>query len=421
MKCEYCENELPTNKTDICPFCGASFNADAGADKAHKVESESIDVTCPHCRSIYEISPEEWGRSRNCEVCHKQFPLVYAEISSSQLEHIYFARVLQEVKAWRKKGLLTAIESGDISLKSGEILYCKLWNVTLSESRGVRRTISERTSRRDYSHNYDYMAERVRRTGERYRYDGHSETNTDYEYKELDCGVLCLTSYRVFFIGSQMQRYVDLRRIVSFVPHYGRGEGEIRISEEGKQKIMRFTSDDGFCKFSLALKALRDPSFKRFLLNESDETVCARFIKLDYFANLRPQAPKKLPAPRPSAPPQKEVADSNEITIPPVVKTILIAGGTISALLFLSALLANFLGIKFIWGIVIVLVILGPIVCGILGSGDKYLYHGMVYVDVSEMGLFRCSIASFMAGLRGEGVMTALEKSWMIKDGAERL
>lgn len=408
MKCEYCENEIPSNAAETCPFCGSSLVNNQESYGGRVVAGEVIDVTCPHCHSVYEIALEEWGESRHCEVCHNQFPLVYGAISSSQLEHIFLLRVLKVTKAWRKKGLLVPQASGDVSLKAGEIFYCKLVNVTLSESRGVRRTISERTSRRDYNHGYVAFSDRIRKTGEQYRYEGHSETNTDYEYRELDTGTLYLTSRRMFFVGNQMQRYIDLGRIVSFVPYYGRGAGEIRVSEEYKQKVVRFTADDGFCKFSIAMKALRDPNFRRFLTNGSDEDVAREFMKLDYFRDYMPQSPKALPAPEPMQPePTQEETSAYEF--PPIVKTIMHIVVVITVLLSISLFVASKFGISFGFALVVVTVVIGII--GIIScDGVRYQVGDQTYTDVSGMNLIATQIASFKAGMRGDSIITDWDK-----------
>ena len=422
MKCEYCDNELPSDGVEACPHCGASLVKNSGRNSVQTSTEEVLEVTCPHCRTVYEIEPDEWGKSSACKICHRQFPLVYGTVSPSQLNHIFLLRALKVVRAWRKKGLLVAQASGDVNLKAGEVLYCKIRYVTLSESRGVRRTVSKRSSRRDYSHDYNYYSNRVRKTGERYRYSGRSETNTDYEYRELDNGTLFLTNRRVFFVGNQMQRYIDLEKIVSFVPYYGRGAGEIRISEESKQKVCQFSARDGFCNFSLVMKALRDPNFKRLVTCGTDEEVTEALLSLDYFKDYRPQKPKALPSPRQQIQHvQQEAQSTSEFSIPTAVKTVFGVGVTIGVLLLISNIIASALGVNLIWVLIGILVVIGPIVCGMLGHGDKYLYKGMVYVDVSEMGTLRLIIASFMAGLHGEGTMSSLDKEWMLKDGAERL
>ena len=82
MKCEYCENEIPSNAAETCPFCGSSLVNNQESYGGRVVAGEVIDVTCPHCHSVYEIALEEWGESRHCEVCQNQFPLVYGASSA---------------------------------------------------------------------------------------------------------------------------------------------------------------------------------------------------------------------------------------------------------------------------------------------------------------------------------------------------
>lgn len=292
MKCEYCDNELPLNALDRCPFCGVSLIVQDNVSNAQETECDSIDIICPNCRSSYIIKPDEWGRTCKCEICHNSFPLTYGKLSSAQTELIWKNQIVKVIDSWRNGSdcLFAARQGGgDILLKSGEVLYEYVENVLLSESRGIRRMVSERSSYRNYDH--DFWSDRVRKTGEQYNYSGHSETATDYEYRELDCGTLYLTNRRLFFIGNQMQRSVNLERIISFVPDLD-GNGEIRISEEDKQKILRFSSDEDmgvFFKFSLIMRALRDANFKRFLLEDSIDDVAIHLMKYSYFENYKPK------------------------------------------------------------------------------------------------------------------------------------
>lgn len=302
MKCEYCDNELPSSAVQACPFCGSSLASNEySLDEKEQVDDDIIDVMCPHCQSVYSISPSEWGEFRECEVCHESFPLAYGTLTDAQTNIIWKARIAGVVDKMRhgEDALFSAQSSmGDILLKPGEVLYERVEGVVLSEIRGVRRMVSERSSNRDYNYDSDIFGNRIRRTGEQYSYGGYSETATDYEYKDLDNGRLYLTSRRLLFIGNQMQRYVNLERITSFVPDLSRN-GEIRIAEESKQKILRFSSESDnriFFRFSLALKALRDASFKRFLQTATTDEIVAQFMKLSYFDELIPE-PMQLTQP----------------------------------------------------------------------------------------------------------------------------
>lgn len=304
MKCEYCENELPSNATDICPFCGASRIVEETSCE-QTPEDEIIDVICPHCRTVYTISPCEWGANRECEVCHESFPLTYGSLSPEQTSLIWKCRIIGIVAEWRngKDALFSARQYvDDVVFKKDEVLYERVEKVILSESRGVRRTISERSSNRFYGH--DFFDNKLRRTDENYTYEGRSETATNYEYRRLDSGVLYLTSQRMLFVGNQMQRYVNLDKITVFVPDFA-GKGEIRIAEDSKQKVLRFSisaydedemydeGDDFLFRFSLVLKALRDIRFKRFLLAAPVDEVATYFMEnfteYPYFNQLIPQ------------------------------------------------------------------------------------------------------------------------------------
>lgn len=326
MKCEYCENELPANITDVCPFCGAALiNFYEGDMQTLSQSDESIEVICPHCKTVYQISPEEWGEQRDCQICHSSFPLTYGELSSEQSESILKNNIRKVLASWRngKEKLFAARQCpGDMLLKPGELLYEYIEEVVLSESRGVRRTSSTRSSHRDYD--YDYFDSRKRRIGDRYYYQGHSETATDYEFRELDKGILYLTNRRLFFIGDQMQRSVVIERITSFIPDLEEKD-EIKITEETKQKILRFSFDEerkydnlmsrieseedifSFFRFSLTLKAIRNAQFKRYLLEASLDEVTTYFMEFPYFQHRCYPRATQLPRPTQRQPEAKHV------------------------------------------------------------------------------------------------------------------
>lgn len=315
MKCEYCDNELLSGGAEVCPHCGASLASNKLSSATQASDGGcSIDVVCPHCQSVYEITPNEYGESRECELCHESFALISKSLSSLQSNLVWKARIAGIVDQWRhgNDSLFSARQcAGNVLLRPGEMLYEQVDDVVLSETRGVRRTNSERSSHRNYEH--DHWDARMRRTGEHYNYQGHSETATEYEYRNLDKGVLYLTSRRLLFVGNQMQRYVNLDRILSFVPDM-ECEGEIRISEESKQKVLRFSSyaedkydellagdydtwkdkEQKFFRFSLVLKALRDADFKRFLMTAPTDDVATYFMNFPPFQELKPQPPQVM-------------------------------------------------------------------------------------------------------------------------------
>ena len=409
MKCEYCENELHSNATEACPFCGSALaSSEYHSCVQAQEDDDAIDVICPHCQSVYSISPSEWGEYRECEVCHESFPLTYGTLSDAQSNIIWKTRIAGIVDKWRhgNDALFSARQSmGDILLKPGEVLYERVEGVVLSETRGVRRTVSERSSHRNYEH--DYWDARARRTGEHYNYQGHSETATEYEYRNLDNGVLYLTSRRLLFIGNQMQRYVNLERITSFVPDL-EGSGEIRISEESKQKILRFILEsvgDGSAlfRFSLVLKALRDANFKRFLLTAPTDEVAKCFMEFSYFCKLIPSPTRLLQATQESDLPQ-------EVPVSPAVGSIIRIGGVLATLVILSFIVSSKIGVSF-WTAVGILVGGIGIIAFICCDGVRYQVGSTAYTDISELSFMAGQIASFKAGMRGDGIVTAWDKA----------
>ena len=361
MKCEYCDNELPSGGAEVCPFCGAALASNELPSVLRTNDDGcSIDVTCPHCQSVYEISPNEYGESRECEICHESFALTSDSLSSLPSNLVWKARIARIVDKWRhgNDALFSAQQTmGDILLKPGEVLYERVEGVVLSETRGVRRTVSERSSHRNYEH--DYWDARARRKGEHYNYQGHSETATEYEYRNLDEGVLYLTNRRLLFVGNQMQRYVNLERIVSFVPDM-ECDGEIRISEESKQKVLRFSSceedeyedflediydswkgkERKFFKFSLVLKALRDADFKRFLMTAPTDEVATYFMKFPPFQELEPQPPQLT---QPTQPTQEQEVNTSGGVLGLFVPLIMLLGAVM--MIFRGGALHKFVGV----------------------------------------------------------------------------
>ena len=358
MKCEYCENELPSSGADACPFCGASLASNEFPSVLQTNDDGcSIDVACPHCQSVYEISPDEWGECRECEICHESFPLTYGALSDAQAKVIWKVRIARIIEKWREgeDALFSARRSmGDILLKPGEVLYERVEGVILSETRGVRRTVSERSSHRNYEH--DHWDARARRTGEHYNYQGHSETATEYEYRNLDEGVLYLTNRKLLFVGDQMQRHVNLKRIVHFVPDFSR-HGEIQIAEDAKQKVLRFSSEHNdriFFRFSLVLNALCDADFKCFLMSAPTDEVAIFFRKFFYFQDLAPQ-PTQLTQPTQPEQPEPE----NEAALKWSVSGIL---GGIVGVFGIARIITHLSGIRLTVALVLILVVIGFVI-----------------------------------------------------------
>lgn len=287
MKCKYCENELPPNAAGTCPFCGATLEANEYPVVEQPVEqsqsdAETIEVSCPHCQTVYTISPQEWGKKRECQICHKLFPLTSGELTQDQQALIDKNRLLQIVEKLRNGDealFLPRQNTGNVIFKSGEVLYEIVENVELSETQGIRRRVSVRHSERRNI----YLPFADRKLGEEYEFGGLSEESSDHEYRALDIGDLYLTNRRVLFVGNQMQRQVELEQIVSFVPDF-KLKGEVKIGEEGKQKILRFSREEGlrsaaFFRYSLVLKALLDAELKKFLLTAPADEVATYFAQ----------------------------------------------------------------------------------------------------------------------------------------------
>ena len=336
-----------------CPECGIKSDVPNGMEGASiwcgtcgreliaQVEGRTIESECPHCHAIYEVESSELGTVEVCLKCKKKFTvterklsqrekLLALEIKTWELEN---ARALEtwkrEVVRWEERvaaqkaeyqkelvsyersklsyveylqegGLLRKCDDDiDFSPKRGEIVYRRVSNVALEESRSIRRTESHRSAQRDVHWGYDDNG-RNRRLGDSYGYTGKSESKTDYEFQSVDTGSVYVTNLRFLFIGQQQQRILSFDKIISFEYDWIQEGGSIKVRAENRQRAMRFTGGD-FYEFALVMKVIRDLDFRKFLLSGLQGDVKRWLDDHNAFPNWMapkvPQQPKVQPKP----------------------------------------------------------------------------------------------------------------------------
>lgn len=317
----------------------------------------TLDSECPHCHTVYEVSPQEIGSVAVCIKCNKKFTVARKPISPEEV-------LAQQIKAWEEEnsaaevkwqkdvvlweqrvaalkkkyqedliaydrcklnyvenlqegGLLCKCEDDfEFSLKPGEVVYRRVFNVSLEESRGVRRTESHRSSQRSVDWSDDYNG-RKRRLGDSYGYDGKSESKTDYQFQPIDTGNVYVTNKRFLFIGQQQQRNLSFDKILSFDYDWRQEGGSFRVRAENRQRAMRFTGGN-FYEFALVMKVIREPDFRGFLLSGPQEEVKKWLDGHNAFPNwMTPNVPKqpnyqgKPGKPRPRPRPTLTLPQSN--------------------------------------------------------------------------------------------------------------
>lgn len=201
-------------------------------------------------------------------------------------------------------------DSFEFSLKRGEVVYRQVFDVSLEESRGIRRTESHRSSKRSVDWSDDYNGRR-RRLGDSYGYDGKSESKTDYQFQALDTGNVYVTNQRFLFIGQQQQRNLPFDKILSFDYDWRQKGGSIKVRAENRQRAMRFTGGN-FFEFALVMRVIREPDFRDFLLSGPREEVKKWLDCHKAFPNwMTPNVPKQPQyPPRPTLTPPLPTSSS---------------------------------------------------------------------------------------------------------------
>ena len=265
------------------------------------------------------MTRQEIGTTTVCVKCNKKFTVAIKQPSPEEV----FAK---QIKAWEldnlraeekwkadfalwekrtaeiKSRYVDALQSGrllcrcddkfEFSLKSGEVVYRQVFNVSLREARGIRRTESHRSSQRNVAWSDDSNG-RKRRVGDSYGYDGMSESKTDYQFQPIDTGNVYVTNQRFLFIGQQQQRILSFDKILSFDYDWIQEGGSIKVRAENRQRAMQF-SGGNFCEFALIMKVIRDSNFRKFLLSGSHEEVLSWLDNHNAIPNeMIPEKPKE--------------------------------------------------------------------------------------------------------------------------------
>lgn len=309
------------------------------------------EAECPHCHSIYEVTHQEIGTSAICIKCNKKFKIVKRKLSPQELRN-------QQIKAWQRanvqaeekwkqdvalwekqvaaqkarykqelatyeqckldyiKNLTGSLlckcgDSFGFALKRGEVVYRQVFNVSLEESRGVRRTESHRSSYRDVDWSDDWDG-RKRRLGDGSGYDGSSESWVDYEFQTIDTGNVYVTSQRFPFIGQRCQRNLPHNKVLAFDYDWVQGNGTILVRAENRQRAMRFSGGD-FFEFALVMLVIRDHDFRNFLMSGPREEVRKW---LDDYNAFPKYITSRKPRPQYAQKPKKETVPLPDLTLP---------------------------------------------------------------------------------------------------------
>ena len=361
--------ELPNDSTCTkvkCVECGEKFVVSG--------RQNSIDAECPHCHALYEVTLLELGTTAVCAKCNRKFKIAKRQLSHKEL-------LAQQIKAWEQENKLalelwkhnvalwekrmeeqteqyqkqlSAYETGkmdyvnylqaggllgkyedefEFTPKRGEVVYRRVLNVVLEESRGVRRTESHRSSRRDVDWGYDYNG-RNRRLGDSYKHDGWSESKTEYEFQPIDRGNVYVTNQRFLFFGQHLQRNTSLDKILSSDFEECYSYSCIKVRAENRQRVMCFTGENLF-EFAIVMESIRNPVFRNFLLSGSKEEVRAWLDDHGAFPNWiipeEPHSPKFPPKPEMPRPSPRPTLQPNRLFR--MVKTICcLFGGLVKAM-----------------------------------------------------------------------------------------
>ena len=349
VKCPRCEKGI------VVPRSGYRLVVKKGnSNESDGVLHEDLEAECPRCHATYEVTRQEIGTTVVCIKCNKNFTVTIKQPSPEEaLAQQIKAWELENVRAeekwnadvvlWEKRmaelktryaeelaaydrcklnyvedlqegGLLCKCEDDfEFSLKRGEVVYRRVFNVSLEESRGIRRTESHRSSQRSVDWSDDYNGRR-RRLGDSYGYDGKSESKTDYQFQPLDTGNIYVTNQRFLFIGQQQQRNLTFDKILSFDYDWIQEGGSIKVRAENRQRAMRFTGGN-FYEFALVMKVIREPDFRDFLLKGPREDVKNWLDNHSAFPNwMAPRAPQQ---PKYPAKPQKPIPRPKPTQAPP--------------------------------------------------------------------------------------------------------
>lgn len=197
--------------------------------------------------------------------------------------------ILGYIREKRRQGWFKGLDVSEYGFvpNSGETVYEVVTDVTLNETRGIRRSHTAKTGSSTYN------------------YEGNSESKTHYEFQEVTSGRLFLTSKRIVFTGGQQVRNIPFSDIVSFESDWKQSDGSLQVSSSKRAKAMRFTGAD-VSTFTVLYQALQNERFRALLESGAEGELAKKFREIGLF-KIEP-APEPWPIHRPI----RETAQDNE-------------------------------------------------------------------------------------------------------------
>ena len=207
-------------------------------------------------------------------------PFDTVRFDSDALKAAQEVLILGYVREKRRQGWFKGVDVSEYGFvpNSGETVYEVITDVTLNETRGIRRSHTTKTG----SSSYDY--------------EGDSESKTHYEFQEVTSGRLFLTSKRIVFTGGQQVRNIPFSDIVSFESDWLQNDGSLQVSSAKRAKTMRFTGAD-VSTFTALYQALQNERFRALLESGPENELVEKFKKVGLF-KIEPE-PEPWPIPNP--------------------------------------------------------------------------------------------------------------------------
>lgn len=215
-------------------------------------------------------------------------PFDTVRFDSDALKAAQEVLILGYIREKRRQGWFKGVDVSEYGFvpNSGETVYEVITDVTLNETRGIRRSHTAKIGSSTYN------------------YEGDSESKTHYEFQEVTSGRLFLTSKRIVFTGGQQVRNIPFSDIVSFESDWLQSDGALQVSSAKRAKAMRFTGAD-VSTFTVLYQALQNEKFCAFLESGPENELVEKFKKVGLF-KIEP-TPEPFPIPEPT----QETAESN--------------------------------------------------------------------------------------------------------------
>ena len=82
---------LTTGQHVVCPYCEKKFAyGECNVPEAKTTDTQRqplVNVSCPHCGTVYEVEQSEYGSSAICQACNKEFVIGQMEMNEAAAEN----------------------------------------------------------------------------------------------------------------------------------------------------------------------------------------------------------------------------------------------------------------------------------------------------------------------------------------------